>query len=165
MPKKFKVTQDELDALAQPLSAYGYFGVDRGFKYRMIFLLVVATAWALRLVFFPIDVLPPTHALQGTPITDVQYLRFRAIYMIVAILIYVVSYLRDWFFPQVALIVFSFAVTGIVMDLFNFYIYYVDPVRFDAKMFLALRCVAIVCLFYNALRARRAPPMPRKLWS
>lgn len=162
-----KVTQAELDCLADPLNSYLYAGVDKGFKYRMVFLLVMGCLYSVRLLFYPMEILPMVHALQNpaSSLTDVQYLQFRAFYLMTIIVLYTGSYLKNWFFPQIALVVFGFAVAGFVMDIFNFYVFYRADVRAEVLVFLMLRIAAIVCLFYNALRAQRAPPMPRKIWA
>lgn len=165
MSKKFRVTQEELDSLAQPLQLDGPGGVDKGFRWRTIFLLVATVIWVLRLLFYPTEVLEAIHVVHTAVAADFQYLRLRAFAAIAVLLVYMISYLKDWLFPQVALIVFSIVVTGLGIDAVVFYMYFDQPVSMEVAAYVVLSCMGVVCLFYNALRAQRAPPMPRKLWS
>ncbi|MFZ2738128.1 MAG: hypothetical protein WBI20_11115 [Burkholderiaceae bacterium] len=159
-----KVSQSELDALGAPLNPLLYGGVDRFFKWRNLFLILAATLMLIRLLFYSYDLLPVVHALQNTNIDAKEYLKLRALYLSVVMVIYLTSYLRDWYFAQVALIVFALALSGLAMDFFNFFLYY-DNWPKSVIVTFVLRLLAIGSLFLNALLVHRAPPMPRTLWS
>ena len=160
-----KVSQAELDALGGHMSPLIYGGADRFFKWRNLFMLSVAAFMLIRLLFFAHDALPVAHALQNGSLDANQYLQFRALYVGLIMMLYVFSYLRDWFYPQVALIVFAMSLAAMVIDTFNFYVFYdSDMTKFTVAM-LVLRILVIGCLFLNALYVHRAPAMPRKFWS
>jgi hypothetical protein len=48
-----KVSPEELELLKRPTEGYIPSGVDRGYKYRILFLVVTAVASVGRLLFFP----------------------------------------------------------------------------------------------------------------
>lgn len=138
---------------------------DSWFKYRNLFLLVVVISQVVKLVFF-------SHLAAGNfelGQLDVQtfehYLAFRACFVIAISGIYLFSYLKDWHFEKVSLLYVGIAITALVMDYFNAYVFLREnPMQWMTGL-IALRFIAVACLLMNALRAKRAPAMPRSLWS
>ena len=142
-----------------------YGGVDRFFRWRNLFMASVALFMLIRLLFFAYDDLPAAYAPPGGGLDVKHYLQIRALGVGSVIVLYSFSYLRDWFFPQVALFFFAVAVANLTMDTFNFYVLFEDGMTKVVVITLVLRSVVIGCLFFNALNAHRAPAMPRKFWS
>ncbi len=57
------------------------------------------------------------------------------------------------------------ALTALVMDYFNAYVYLSESPMQWINGLIALRFLAVGCLLLNALNAKQAPAMPRHLWS
>ena len=159
-----KVSSEELAQLSAPSDRYVPSGVDRGYKYRMLFLVVTAVASVARLLFFPGVLVYSFNFPEGMP-NLTQYMQYRGMYLALVAAVYIYSYLKDWHFARVSLLVFAMALTGLVMDFFNVYAFMEGPLTPSMLFFLIVRIAAIVCLFLNAIRDNRAPPMPRRLWS
>lgn len=160
-----KVTQAELKALGNPLGPLVNGGVDRYFKWRHAFIALTGAFFLARLMFAPDVALPLVSLYEVLGVDTTQYVQFRALYVAVGLLVYVVSYTRDWYYPQVALIVFALGLQGLITDMMNYFAFYQDWPPVFVVLSLTTRLAIVVCLFYNAIRAHRAPPMPRHLWS
>jgi len=94
-----------------------------------------------------------------------NYLAFRACFIIAISAFYLFSYLKSWHFDKISVLYVGIAITALVMDYFNAYVYLSEnPLQWMTGL-IALRCLAVGCLLMNALRAHRAPAMPRHLWS
>lgn len=158
------ITHEELNALLEPQVPVRSH-TDRGFKYRNLFLFMVVVSQVIKLLFFShltvgnfeFGVLDP-HAFE-------RYLVFRACFVMVISAFYIFSYLKDWYFEKVSLLYVGIAITALVMDYFNAYVYLSETPMQWVTGLIALRCLAVACLLMNALRAHRAPAMPRHLWS
>jgi hypothetical protein len=138
---------------------------DIGFKYRNLFLLVVVISQVIKLLFF-------SHLTTGNfelGALDAEaferYLVFRACFVIAISAFYLFSYLKNWYFEKVSLLYVGIAITALVMDYFNAYVYLSESPAQWVTGLIALRFMAVFCLLMNALRAQRAPAMPRSLWS
>jgi cation transport ATPase len=138
---------------------------DQGFKYRMLFLLTVVVVQTLRLLFYPHVAVSPFQAGAMDEATLHRYMTIRALFVMAISAIYLFSYLKDWYFEKVSMLYVGIAITALVMDYFNAYIYLNGPPAPSTAALIAVRFVAIYCLLMNALRAREAPDMPRSLWS
>jgi len=158
------ITDEELKALLEPQVPVRSH-TDRGFKYRNLFLFMVVVSQVIKLLFF-------SHLTVGNfelgaldPQAFERYLVFRACFVMVISAFYIFSYLKDWYFEKVSLLYVGIAITALVMDYFNAYVYLSEnPLQWVTGL-IALRCLAVGCLLMNALRAHRAPAMPRHLWS
>jgi hypothetical protein len=171
-----RITEEELIALLGPVprqlppavvaerAQLADAGVDTWFKYRMGFLLAVALTYAGKLLFFP-ALAAANFDLAASALSLDQYFQYRAGFVILISAVYLYSYLKDWHFEQVSLVVLTVSVTALVLDYFNAYVYLSQtPSQWIAGL-IALRFLAIFCLLMNAMSARHAPPMPRRLWS
>jgi len=171
-----RITEEELIALLGPLPGLlpvavpdgraqrDGAGVDTWFKYRMVFLLAVAMTYVAKLLFFP-ALATANFDLGTSGLSLNQYLQYRAGFVLLISAVYAYSYLKDWHFEQVSLVVLTVSVTALVLDYFNAYVYLSQtPAQWIAGL-IALRFLAIFCLLMNAMSARHAPPMPRRLWS
>jgi hypothetical protein len=158
------LTDEELTALFGTDSNAASSG-DPGFKYRNLFLLVVVVAQTIRLLFFPHLAAANFQADTIDEQTLYRYMTIRAFFVIGISAFYLFSYLKNWYFEKVALLYVGIAVTALLMDYFNAYVYFNPQPQQWAVGLIAFRFVAIYCLFMNALRAREAPAMPRYLWS
>jgi hypothetical protein len=121
-----KVSQAELDALGGTMRSQFYGGADRFFRWRNLFMASVALFMLIRLLFFAYDDLPAAYPPPGGSLDVKHYLQIRALGVGLVIVLYSFSYLRDWFFPQVALFFFAVAVANLTMDIFNFYVLFED---------------------------------------
>ena len=139
-------------------------GVDPAFKYRNAFLLVVSLSIVVRFLFFP------TQALSsfGFPPSMVDmpgYFQLRGWYALVVSVIYLFSYVKDWYFARVALVVATLAFAGLVSDFFNVYRFIIGPTPPFIIFMVTLRLGAVYCLLMNSIRDNRAPPLPRTFFS
>lgn len=139
-------------------------GIDIWFKYRILFLLAVAVAYTGKLFFFP-EMAVGNFEPGGEAETLARYLQYRAGFVVLISAVYLYSYLKDWYFEQVSLVSLGVGVTALLLDYFNAYVYLSQtPAQWVAGL-IALRFMAVFCLLMNAMSARHAPPMPRRLWS
>ena len=139
-------------------------GTDAWFKYRMIFLLAVTVMYTAKLFFFS-TLAAANFDISTSDVELKKYFQYRAVFVIVVSAVYLYSYLKDWQFERVSLVFLGVGVTALVMDYFNTYAYLSQtPAPWIAGL-IALRFLAIFCLLMNAMSARHAPPMPRRLWS
>jgi len=158
------LTHEELKALMAE-DAPAFSETDTWFKYRNIFLLAVVTSQVIKLLFF-------SHLAVGNfelGKLDLEafehYLVFRACFVITIAALYLLSYLKNWYFEKVSVLYVGIALTALVMDYFNAYVYLSEnPLQWMTGL-IALRFLAVGCLLINALHAQRAPAMPRHLWS
>lgn len=175
-PAQIRISEEELLALLGPVPRQtttvasaermplADVGVDVWFKYRMLFLLAVVVAYTSKLLFFPALAAVNFDLGAGTFSLD-RYFQFRAGFVILISAVYLYSYLKDWHFERVSLVFLGVGVTALVLDYFNAYVYLSQtPTQWIAGL-IALRFLAIFCLLMNAMSARHAPPMPRRLWS
>ena len=155
-------SDEEMNALFPPLSKD--VGLDGGFKYRMTFLFAAVSYYVVKLVFFP--ALTAGNFDLGASAHDLQrYVLYRAAFVVLATVVYLFSYLRDWQFEKVSLAFLMLALTALVVDYFNVYVYLSAAPAQWVPGLIAGRFVAVFCLLMNAMNARHAPPMPRRLWS
>ncbi|MEY3872820.1 MAG: hypothetical protein RLZZ296_1815 [Pseudomonadota bacterium] len=175
-PAQIRISEEELLALLGPVprqatsaapaerAPLAGAGVDIWFKYRMLFLLAVVVAYTSKLLFFP-AVAAANFDLSAGNLSMDRYFQFRAAFVVLISAVYLYSYLKDWHFEQVSLVFLGIGVTALVLDYFNAYVYLSQtPTQWIAGL-IALRFIAIFCLLMNAMSARHAPPMPRRLWS
>ena len=158
------VTPEELALLLGPEKKGGPSGVDPGFKYRNAFLLVVSFGMVVRLLFFPSQALL-SFGFPSSMENMSGYFQARGWYALVVTLVYIFSYVKDWHFSRVALIIASLAFAGLVSDFFNVYRFLIGPLTPSVILMVGLRIGAVYCLFMNAVRDNRAPPMPRNMFS
>lgn len=138
---------------------------DSWFKYRNFFLLVVVISQVVKLLFFSHLAIGNFEIGKLDPLAFEHYLVFRACFVLTISAIYLFSYLKDWYFEKVSLLYVGIALTALVMDYFNAYVYLSEsPMQWITGL-IALRFLAVICLFMNAWHAKRAPAMPRTLWS
>ena len=138
---------------------------DAGFKYRNFFLLLVVVVQTIRLLFFPHLAASNFQTVAIDEQALYRYMTIRAFFVIAISAVYLFSYLKNWYFEKVALLYVGIAITALLMDYFNAYVYFNQQPEQWAVGLIAFRFIAIYCLFMNALRAREAPNMPRYLWS
>lgn len=158
------VTDEELNALMGE-DAPAVSNTDTWFKYRNLFLLVVVTSQVIKLLFFSHLAIGNFELGALDPQAFERYLVFRACFIIGISAFYLFSYLKNWYFEKVSLLYVGIAITALVMDYFNAYVYLSEnPLQWMTGL-IALRFMAVYCLWMNALRAPRAPAMSRYLWS
>jgi hypothetical protein len=159
------LTQEELDALLTPREKQALLGVDNGFRWRHIFLAVLCTGFIVRLLFFP-EIAASYFDFPGPELgRKVVYLQMRGWLILVGASVYLFSYLRDWYFPKVSLVIFAMSLSSLCLDLINIYAYtYEGTPKFVTAMIL-LRLAAVYLLFLSAIRSSRLPPMPRGFFS
>lgn len=160
-----KVTQAELDALGTVTSRLLHGGVDRYFKWRHAFLSLMGVLFLIRLLFFHDQILNLAVIFNNLGVDTHKYIGFRMIYLLVGAGLYVVSYLQNWFFPQIALVAFALAMGGLINDTLNFFAFYHGEYPSVIFLVVCFRVAVVVCMFYNAINVHRAPPMPRRWWS
>ncbi len=139
-------------------------GTDTRFKFRMSFLLAIVSYFIVKLLFFP-ALVSSNFDTKVSPATLKHYFQMRAGFVAFASMVYLFSYLRDWHFEKIALGFFMVAITALVMDYFNAYVYLSPASAQWVPGLIAARLLAVFCLLMNAMNARHVPPMPRHLWS
>jgi membrane-bound metal-dependent hydrolase YbcI (DUF457 family) len=138
--------------------------VDSGFKYRLFFLLAVVLAYTGKLLLLPSPA-AAHYELASSVVSLDRYFQCRAVFVMVISAVYAYSYLRDWYFERVALVFLALSVTALLLDYFTAYAHLsLAPPQWIVGL-IGLRFLAIFCLLMNAMNARHAPPMPRRLWS
>jgi uncharacterized membrane protein len=158
------VTDEELNALMGE-EVLAISDTDAWFKYRNLFVLAVVMSQVVKLLFFSHLAIGNFELGKLDPQSFGHYLIFRACFVIAISAFYLFSYLKDWYFEKVSLLYVGIAITALVMDYFNAYVYLSEnPLQWMTGL-IALRFMAVYCLWMNALRAPRAPAMPRYLWS
>lgn len=158
------VTDEELDALIGENEAVDA-STDVWFKYRNLFLLAVVISQVIKLLFFS-NLTVGNFELGGLdPQAFERYLVFRAGFIMAISAFYLFSYLKNWYFEKVSLLYVGIAITALVMDYFNAYVYLSESPAPWMTGLIALRFIAVFCLVMNAWNAPRAPAMPRSLWS
>ncbi len=162
MPKPL-ISDAEMAQLLTPQERKLLKGADTGFKLRNRFLMAVVLFFIFKLLFFPeqtsIDLNIPTELRDLRP-----YLQYRGLFIVVAGAIYYFSYVRDWYFERISLVLCTIGFTGLVMDFFNVYSWIRGPVSPLVLGFIFLRLAGNYALLMNAIRADRAPPLPRTFW-
>jgi hypothetical protein len=139
-------------------------GVDPFFKYRNLFLLVVAAYFVTRALFFPQHLLMPFNIPVESG-TVSAYVQIRGLYALVVIFLYAYSYVKDWHFPRVALICASLSFASLMMDFFNIYSFVSGHIPPIVIFGVLIRLCVVYCMFMNSIRDNRAPAMPRTLFS
>ena len=158
------ITDEELDALmgqAMPANS----DTDVWFKYRNLFLLAVVISQVIKLLFFSHLAIGNFELGTLDPQAFERYLVFRACFVIAISAFYLFSYLKNWYFEKVSLLYVGIAITALVMDYFNAYVYLSESPAQWMTGLIALRFIAVFCLLMNARNAQRAPATPRSLWS
>lgn len=158
------ITDEELNALmGQDVTANN--DTDVWFKYRNLFLLAVVISQVVKLLFFSHLAIGNFELGALDPQAFERYLVFRACFVIAISAFYLFSYLKNWYFEKVSLLYVGIAMTALVMDYFNAYVYLSEnPLQWMTGL-IVLRFLAVCCLLINALSAHRAPAMPRSLLS
>jgi hypothetical protein len=139
-------------------------GTDTRFKFRMSFLLAIVSYYIVKLLFFPASV-SGNFDTRVSPATLQHYFQMRAGFVVFASMAYLYSYLRDWHFEKISLGFVMVAITALVMDYFNAYVYLRPASAQWIAGLVVARLLAVFCLLMNAINARHAPPKPRRLWS
>lgn len=139
-------------------------GTDTSFKFRMTFLLAIVSYYIVKLLFFPALVLG-NFGTRVSPVSLKHYFQMRAGFVVFASMAYLYSYLRYWHFEKISLGLVMVAITALVMDYFNAYVYLSPASAQWIPGLVVARLLAVFCLLMNAINARHAPPMPRRLWS
>ncbi len=148
---------DEFRALhaLRPVAVLNY---DRWLKWRMMFLLLVAVTYLLKLIFFRDIALANFDIPSGSEHAVSTYMNWRILSATGVMAFYLFSYLKRWHFATVSWIVLGIAVTGLISDYFNVYVLTTaEPPQWMFGL-LGLRIAAIACLLANATHARRVPP-------
>lgn len=158
------ISEAEMALLLTPQERQLLKGVDRGFRLRNLFLLAAVLFFTVRLLFFSEQAYLALNI--HTDGRDLRpYLQYRGIYVLVASCVYVLSYARDWYFERVAMFSCAISFTGLLMDFFNIYSLIQGPMPSHVLALIFVRAACTYLLLINALRADRAPPLPRSFWS
>jgi hypothetical protein len=139
-------------------------GTDTRFKFRMSFLLAIVSYYIVKLLFFS-ALVSGNFDTRVSPEALKHYFQLRAGFVAFASMVYLYSYLRDWHFEKISLGFVMVAITALVMDYFNAYVYLSTASAQWIPGLMVARLLAVSCLLMNAMNARHAPPMPRRLWS
>lgn len=131
----------------------------------MRFLFVLMIAYSVKLSFFAHSAASNFSGPGADAGALVDYARFRVVILLLFSATYLYSYLKNWHFEKVSLFFVGVIVSALVFDYATAYFLLLDqPLTPFALALLALRLMVVYCMVTNALNARRAPPMPRRLW-
>jgi len=158
------ITNEEMSALMAPDCSEPAPG-GLGFKFRNFFLLTLVTVQTVRLMVFRHLAVTHFQTDELNAQTLHRYMEMRGLFIILISSFYLFSYLKNWYFEKVALLYVGIAVTALLMDYLNAYIYFNQQPEHLTFGLAALRLAAIYCLIMNAWHAKQAPPMPRALWT
>lgn len=157
------ISEAEMAQLLTPQERKLLKGADPGFRLRHQFLLVVILFFTIRLMFFPEHM--QLNLNISLDVRDLQpYFQYRGIFVLIVSTVYLLSYLRDWYFERVALFICAMSFTGLVMDFFNVYSWIEGPIPMSVLVLILLRIACTYVLLINAIRADRAPPLPRSIF-
>ncbi len=134
---------------------------DRWFKWRMLFLSIIAASYLLKLIFFRDIALANFDIPKGSEHALSTYMNWRIVSALMLISLYLYSYLKRWHFSTVAWAVTGISVSALISDYFNVYIMTAARPPQWMTGLLVLRVVVIACLLLNALNSRRLPPKTR----
>jgi len=138
--------------------------IDTWFKYRMVYLFVAAVVFTLRWLFYP--GLATLQFQAGDSVNTLEiYFQFRASFAILISSVYIYSYVKNWHFERVSVVILGLNVITLFMDYFNTYEYLAEVPKQWIFAMIVLRFLTVFCLLMNAMNARHAPKMPRRLWS
>jgi hypothetical protein len=139
-------------------------GVDRGFRTRHALLSLLFLFFMTRLLLYPekMQVVLSLPAYMGDMSS---YFQLRGAFALVLAVIYYFSYVKDWYFSRVSLIIAALAFAGLTSDFFNIYRHVSGALPIVIIFIIAARCIVVYCLFMNSIRDNRAPPMPRHFFS
>ena len=138
--------------------------IDSWFKYRMMYLLAAGAMFVLRWLFYPGIAVWQFDGGDSAKTLEI-YFQFRASLVILMMSFYIYSYVKDWHFERVSMVVLGVSVTALFFDYFNAYVYLGEIPTQLIFAVIAMRFLAIFCLLMNTMNARHAPKMPRRLWS
>ena len=139
-------------------------GVDRGFRYRHLVMVIVFFVVMTRLLFFPEMLRTDFHLPECMGDMSI-YFQSRGIFALMLCVVYYFSYVKDWHYSRVTLIISTLAFAGMVSDFYNVYRFISGALPPLVILTVLARFVVIYCLFMNSLRDDRAPPMPRHFFS
>ena len=138
--------------------------IDTWFKYRMVYLFVAAVVFTLRWLFYP--GLATLQFQAGDSVNTLEiYFQFRASFAILISSVYIYSYVKNWHFERVSVVILGLNVITLFMDYFNTYEYLAEVPKQWIFAMIVLRFLTVFCLLMNAMNARHAPKMPRRVWS
>ena len=138
--------------------------IDSWFKYRMAYLLVAVVTFTLKLLYYPGITTGQFDAGDSATTLEIYFL-FRASFVILISSFYIYSYLKDWYFERVSVAILGVSVMALFLDYFNAYVYLGETPKQWIVVLIVLRFLTVFCLLMNAMNARHAPLMPRRLWS
>jgi hypothetical protein len=139
-------------------------GVDQGFRTRHIVMSLILLFFLARLLFYP-DTLQAELSLPAYMGDMSSYFQMRGAFASVLAIIYFFSYVKDWYFPRVSLIIAALAFAGLASDFFNIYRFINGALSTVPVLLVVARCIVVYCLFMNSIRDNRAPLMPRHFFS
>ena len=139
--------------------------VDTGFKYRTLFMAMLALLVTIRVGWLFLEAARNYQADDPATVALLSYALHRLGFTFLFFTLYTYSYLRDWHFKAVAVLAVVLAVMGLLLDYYKGYSTAIGPPLGTLIVLTLLRFSAIYCLLMNALNAHRAPPMPRRPWS
>lgn len=158
------ITPEEIDMLNGVSKKMQPSGVDRGFRTRHIVMSLILVLLLARLLFFPAalqsDLNLPAYMGDMS-----SYFQLRGAFACVMTAVYCFSYVKDWYFSRVSLIIAALAFAGLASDFFNIYRYIHGALSAVPLLLVVARCIVVYCLFMNSIRDNRAPPMPRHFFS
>jgi hypothetical protein len=161
---KFTVTDEELALLNGPLAQVQPKSVDRGFKYRNLYLLMCVCLIVIRALFFPDFAILDLAETLGKA-TALIALQVRGLVTLSIGAAYLYAYLNDWHFERLGWIMVGIFLAFLIRDIVFSLLTSQVPLRALTMVEIILRMGVLVCLVLNALRDHRAPSMPRTLWS
>ena len=130
----------------------------------MVYLFVAAVVFTLRWLFYP--GLATLQFQAGDSVNTLEiYFQFRASFAILISSVYIYSYVKNWHFERVSVVILGLNVITLFMDYFNTYEYLAEVPKQWIFAMIVLRFLTVFCLLMNAMNARHAPKMPRRLWS
>ena len=139
-------------------------GADPGFRYRHMAMVLILLIILARLLFFP-DLFRTDLHLPECMGDMSGYFQLRGAFAFVLSVLYFFSYVKDWHYSRVAMIISSLSFAGMASDFFNIYRFIGGALPPVVLVLVLARCLVIYCLFMNSVRDNRAPPMPRHFFS
>lgn len=131
--------------------------VDKFFALRYWFVCLVATSYAIALLFFPGKIAQnlSIHQVEVDRITNFLY--FRGWFLVIALSFVTFCYVKNWYFGIVLCAIALLASVNLVFDLFNVYAEQLSNPSPRLTFFLLIR---LVCLSFVFLAIKNISRMP-----
>ena len=151
------VSADELDALIRDWGAQPNPSVDKFFPLRFWFVVFIAGAYAVRLLFFP-EVMATKLSSEAIEIARLsKFLYFRGWFLTFAIVLASYAYIKNWYLGIIFFCVLLIGTVNFVFDLFNVYAEQLSKLSPMLTVLLLMRLMVLWMVYMSVKNVSRMP--------